>query len=235
MANYLLGGRGDDLLEGAGGDDRLKGGAGSDQIAGGAGSDVLEGGIGDDIFGGGGAGDDAYDFERGAQLGTDTILELTGEGEDTLDLSEIPDPEFISPDFQGPQQVSDNLSINFALPGNLEHAPALLPAAMEAPEIDSSTSDTFIAFNWTPVENATGYTVERKIDDGNWIHAGNGTQLGSDFWFWQSISGQGSQYQYRVSSANAWGQSADNQALDFQTELPAPSGLTAEKTGKRIH
>jgi len=47
-ANELVGGFGNDVLEGRGGDDQLLGGAGSDVLRGGLGSDVLDGGDGID-------------------------------------------------------------------------------------------------------------------------------------------------------------------------------------------
>ncbi|TGX46432.1 calcium-binding protein, partial [Sphingomonas naasensis] len=68
-ANRLDGGRGADALAGGAGDDVLIGGEGDDTIDGGLGADVLEGGVGDD----------AYYVD-----GDDTVVELEGEGEDTI-------------------------------------------------------------------------------------------------------------------------------------------------------
>lgn len=61
---------GDDLLYGLAGDDTLMGGAGNDTLDGGAGNDQLVGG----------AGDDTYLFNEAG----DTIVELAGEGVDTV-------------------------------------------------------------------------------------------------------------------------------------------------------
>ncbi len=47
-ADQILGGNGDDVLQGLGGADTLRGGAGNDLVEGGAGADSLSGGIGDD-------------------------------------------------------------------------------------------------------------------------------------------------------------------------------------------
>jgi|GEM_PF-713911 len=59
MADDLInGGAGDDMLAGFGGDDQLAGGAGNDIIRGSGGRDLLDGGAGDDILRGQGGHDD---------------------------------------------------------------------------------------------------------------------------------------------------------------------------------
>ncbi len=82
----IIGGAGDDLIEGLAGSDNIEGGAGDDTLKGGAGDDTLAGGAGDDIlYGGdgadtlkGGAGDDILYGDDGA----DTLH--GGGGDDTL-------------------------------------------------------------------------------------------------------------------------------------------------------
>ena len=87
-SDVLWGEAGDDRLFGDAGNDYLYGGLGSDDVFGGAGRDVLVGGEGDDQLDGGdgvdqmvgGIGNDTY--YRGNQF--DTVVELAGEGSDTL-------------------------------------------------------------------------------------------------------------------------------------------------------
>lgn len=69
---------GNGILTGSAGDDLLYGGAGQDTLQGGAGNDLLDGGAGADSLVGG-AGDDTYIADS-----SDTIVELPGEGIDTL-------------------------------------------------------------------------------------------------------------------------------------------------------
>jgi len=68
LANVLLGNLGNDVLRGAGGNDSLTGGAGDDWLWGGAGNDL-------------------YLFDADSQLGADQVMEVAGEGVDTLDFS----------------------------------------------------------------------------------------------------------------------------------------------------
>jgi Ca2+-binding RTX toxin-like protein len=72
-ADEIVGGAGDDLLTGNGGDDTISGGGGNDTLDGGAGHDTLIGGTGDDVY--------QY-LDSDPSL--DTIVELPGEGVDTL-------------------------------------------------------------------------------------------------------------------------------------------------------
>lgn len=70
----LQGLTGNDVLTGSAGDDRLVGGQGNDRLTGGAGRNELIGGIGNDIYVLNGAGED-------------TIVELAGEGVDTVETT----------------------------------------------------------------------------------------------------------------------------------------------------
>ncbi len=62
----------------------LDGGPGNDDLSGGGKSDLLIGGPGNDLLGGG-DGDDVYLFDADSLLDSDTVIELPGEGSDTLD------------------------------------------------------------------------------------------------------------------------------------------------------
>ncbi len=102
--DYLYGGSENDLLFGFAGIDNLFGGDGIDQLFGGEGNDNLYGqGDNDELYGemgddwlAGGPGNDTYLFRSvttnsvlDAPLGTDTIAELAGEGNDWLDFSDF--------------------------------------------------------------------------------------------------------------------------------------------------
>ena len=97
VANQLLGGNGDDMINGFGGTDTLNGGAGNDMILGGVGNDILVGGGGFDILDGE-DGNDTLDASLGngdlfGGKGNDSLIGglnlddlLRGdEGDDTLD------------------------------------------------------------------------------------------------------------------------------------------------------
>ena len=90
--DVLEGGAGDDLLKGGRQNDTLDGGAGDDILAGGQGKDTLVGGEGDDILSGGrgddtltgGAGADTFAQSFG-ETGVDTITDFNP-SEDTINL-----------------------------------------------------------------------------------------------------------------------------------------------------
>ncbi|PHK13106.1 calcium-binding protein, partial [Nostoc linckia] len=73
----LFGGLGNDTLQGGNGNDRLFGEQGDDRLLGDAGNDTLYGG----------AGNDTYSFVANTALGTDTIIETTTGGTDTINFS----------------------------------------------------------------------------------------------------------------------------------------------------
>lgn len=88
--NDTIDGRdGNDLIEGEGGDDRLEGGAGNDTLLGGEGNDTLIGGEGDDRVTGG-AGADQFNFALGDGIVTVTDFEA---GVDVLAFIDLP-PQF---------------------------------------------------------------------------------------------------------------------------------------------
>jgi len=79
FADTLTGGAGNDTVQGGDGNDVLFGESGTDSISGGAGNDTIYGGAGNDTTAGG-TGDDTYLIEDSG----DTIIELAGEGNDTV-------------------------------------------------------------------------------------------------------------------------------------------------------
>ena len=88
----MIGGSGNDKLDGGDGNDLLNGGEGDDKLIGGTGKDTLLGGDGDDkLYGGrdadtltGGAGKDQFVFNtRGLSTDPDTITDF-GHGDDQI-------------------------------------------------------------------------------------------------------------------------------------------------------
>ncbi|PZR32251.1 putative Ig domain-containing protein [Caulobacter segnis] len=79
LSNVITGNDAANTLSGNAGDDKLYGGGGVDQLLGGAGDDYLDGGAGADVMKGG-AGADRYVVDQSG----DTIVELAGEGVDTV-------------------------------------------------------------------------------------------------------------------------------------------------------
>jgi Ca2+-binding RTX toxin-like protein len=103
LNNFITGGLGNDGLIGWGGNDTINGENGNDDIDGGDGNDSLIGGAGNDVFTAGlgndsiigGLGDDALNGQSGndvfvidadVDFGLDTITEIVGGGNDTIDL-----------------------------------------------------------------------------------------------------------------------------------------------------
>ncbi|WP_054785735.1 calcium-binding protein [Pseudovibrio denitrificans] len=82
----IKGGKGNDYIFGSRGADKLYGEEGNDQLLGGAGADLLDGGAGDDSLDGG-ANDDTYIW--GSGYGNDVITEDSGNGSDTLQLTDL--------------------------------------------------------------------------------------------------------------------------------------------------
>ena len=92
LGNSIVGGDGDDRLDGKTRNDQLFGNFGSDVLIGGAGDDVLEGGLGSDTLIGG-AGKDAFVYRVNqtgdlAFLGNDTITGFE-HGKDTIDVRDL--------------------------------------------------------------------------------------------------------------------------------------------------
>jgi hypothetical protein len=85
-SDYLNGGYGDDELQGNNGNDTLVGGFGNDVLIGNGGNDTLIGESGNDQLLGG-ANNDTYVFA--GNWGEDTVIEIAGGGNDTLDFSGV--------------------------------------------------------------------------------------------------------------------------------------------------
>ena len=99
-SDTIIGGAGNDDIDGFQGADVLRGEGGDDHLIGSQGNDVLYGGAGDDYLGGaedadqmiGGAGNDRYGV---GELG-DVVTELPGEGSDTVEVEGL--TEYTLPD-----------------------------------------------------------------------------------------------------------------------------------------
>ncbi len=87
-SDHLDGGSGNDLLKGGNQDDVLVGGIGDDYLKGEAGQDRLDGGDGYNTLAGG-TEDDTYVFRDATVNQIDTVVELTDEGNDTLDFTSL--------------------------------------------------------------------------------------------------------------------------------------------------
>ncbi len=107
----LTGGRGNDTLLGNGLNNLLRGGAGNDVLWGRAGSDGLIGGTGDDI----------YNFENAAAAELDSIYELTGQGSDTVQFTNISADVTINLTVSGTQDVHTNRRLNIGTNASLEN------------------------------------------------------------------------------------------------------------------
>lgn len=167
--NLLMGGPGRDRLLGRAGDDQLQGQAGSDQLEGGEGNDTLVGGAHNDLLIGGagadtvigGVGDDTYRISDDA----DTLIELAGQGIDTVEL----DATF----------VASHAGTVFALSSHFEHL-----SAFGVDNIDLSGNAT--------TNHLTGNQGQNVIDGmaGNDVLRGGGGNdqliggLGADVFAW---------------------------------------------------
>ncbi len=95
LNNILSGGIGDDLIDGGSGSDDIFGGDGNDDLFGSLGADFLFGEAGDDFLDGGlglnrltgGEGDDVYSVNRDTSRDNSVIIEVSGEGIDTVNAS----------------------------------------------------------------------------------------------------------------------------------------------------
>ncbi len=94
LANTLHGAAGNDTLSGLDGDDTLIGGLGNDNLT-------------------GGLGDDNYTFGTGA-LGSDTLVELAGQGSDLLDFSAMTTGVLLDLAQTTPQTLNANLILTLS-------------------------------------------------------------------------------------------------------------------------
>ncbi|MGB3422577.1 MAG: alkaline phosphatase [Dolichospermum sp.] len=89
VGNTAINGTGnglDNTITGNSGNNTLNGGAGNDTLLGGTGNDTLIGSAGNDSLVGG-TGNDTYLFSITTSIGTDTITEAVGGGQDTIDFT----------------------------------------------------------------------------------------------------------------------------------------------------
>lgn len=119
----LTGGSGNNHIDATGftGSVTLDGGAGDDTLIGGSGNDVLIGGAGDDYLRGNG-GNDTYRFNADTALGQDTVDEIAGGGNDTLDFSAT-QTTGVTLDMSVPtiQTVAPNLKLSFTSSAGVEN------------------------------------------------------------------------------------------------------------------
>ncbi len=111
-----------DIMTGAGGNDTLSGLGGNDTLDGGSGNDILNGGLGNDTLKGGSE-DDTYVFESASIGGeVDTLIELAGQGTDTLDFSSQATSVALNVGLTTLQAVHTNRSILLNLDNTFENA-----------------------------------------------------------------------------------------------------------------
>ncbi|MEH2335034.1 calcium-binding protein [Nostoc sp.] len=108
----LFGGLGNDSLVGNSGNDRLFGEQGDDKLLGDAGSDTLYGG----------AGNDTYSFLANSALGTDTIIETTISGTDTINFSGTTVPVNLNLGVTTSQTINSNLKLIISANNVIENA-----------------------------------------------------------------------------------------------------------------
>ncbi|MBX9253935.1 M10 family metallopeptidase C-terminal domain-containing protein [Desmonostoc muscorum CCALA 125] len=108
----LFGGLGNDSLLGDYGNDRLFGEQGDDKLLGGYGSDTLYGG----------AGNDTYSFLANSALGTDTIIETTTDGTDTINFSGTTVAVNLNLGLTTSQTVNSNLKLILSANNVIENA-----------------------------------------------------------------------------------------------------------------
>ncbi|MFO0943969.1 MAG: calcium-binding protein [Pirellulales bacterium] len=85
-ADVLVGNTLNNTLDGRSGDDELNGASGNDTLLGGQGLDTLIGAQGNDTLKGG-PGNDTYTFRADSQMGSDSLEELLGEGNDRINFA----------------------------------------------------------------------------------------------------------------------------------------------------
>lgn len=146
--DHLEGNSGNDVVDGESGNDTLLGGTGNDVLSGGTGSDRVFGGVGLDVIDGGDENDylngdegsDVYLFS--AAYGHDTIFDIDGVNELSINGSSISQGQFLSP---GKWESVDGVGnkLLFALVTSREGATNLVIA-------EASGKNSVTVLNWTP-------------------------------------------------------------------------------------
>ncbi|MEH2167266.1 MAG: calcium-binding protein, partial [Nostoc sp.] len=111
-ADQLFGGLGNDTLRGFSGDDVLFGEQGDDRLEGGLGDDTLSGGVGNDT----------YSFLANTALGTDTIIETTTGGTDTINFSGTTVAVNLNLGVTTSQTINSNLKLILSANNAIENA-----------------------------------------------------------------------------------------------------------------
>ncbi len=98
----------------------LNGGDGDDSLTGGSGNDILDGGLGSDVLFGG-LGDDFYSFGTATSGEADRVIELPGEGVDTLNFSSVTTDVLIDLSGAAVQSVHTNRMLQLNSGGTFEN------------------------------------------------------------------------------------------------------------------
>jgi Ca2+-binding RTX toxin-like protein len=122
LKDIIHAGSGNDFVDGQSGSDDLFGEEGDDQLRGGSGNDVLNGGSGDDVLHDddgadlllGGAGNDIYEVFQPSQQ----IIELAGEGVDTIRTAELPSHTLTLPDNVENGEMLGDFAASMSFVGN---------------------------------------------------------------------------------------------------------------------
>ena len=119
-ADTISGLGGNDILVGRSGDDTLNGDTGSDMLLGGSGNDTLRARTGNDILSGG-TGADRFVFAETGFLSSDSIVDYSYVDGDTIDLSALLDPVFVTgqpiTDFVRGVQFGSNINLQVDMDG----------------------------------------------------------------------------------------------------------------------
>jgi hypothetical protein len=194
----VVGGLGDDVLDGSPGDDTLDGGDGDDEIFGNVGDDTLNGGDGIDQLSGGVGDDSLYGEGEGDSIygGANDDIVVGGDGVDSLDggfgLNQC--------DYTGTEVRTETCVYDDAAPDlefTITPSTVNVTSAARTITISGTTSDTNgiwhfgigcqnIGFHYNPIGNQTAWQLEGLSDKSDFATISNGrtttfTNTASDF------------------------------------------------------